>query len=699
MMRFLQRLRTPSSWLLAWLIGGLLSLAVLLAYWPELRGPFVFDDAENITANPAVALKSLGTDEVAAALLANDSGPFKRPLASLTFALNHYFAGGFESAFPFKLTNVLIHIINALLVLVLVSRLLGTSSLEAKWPPPARRVASVGCALLWALHPIQLTSVAYVVQRMTSLSATFVLLGLIVYLSGRRQLTAQPGISSFRMSAGLIGGTLLGVSVKETAVLLPVYALVLELVLFDRRTLDGGSRRTLWIVYAAALATPVILLGGYLLAHPRFLSESYSTRTYTPWERIITEARVLWYYVGLILYPVPSRFGLFHDDIVTSTGLLAPPTTLLACVGWLIAVIVSFIARRRYPLAAIGVLWFLAGHSLESGVVGLELAHEHRNYLPSLGPILFAAAGLCTVGNRLLPERRGDWILLISVTSVIAFSTWVRSAQWSELTTLAFTTVQDHPDSPRANDFAARVALNEEGNTVAAIAYTLRGLRLRPNEAGFHLDLHLLLAIQSSEMGNFLDARSAGDQIGQPIEVQLGNLSEAFLASRHNGHWSLQHQSSPNSRLRELLSSQTLSVHAVVSLEMARQCAMREGSPCARYYEQILGWHVAAAENPRTSREYRGIIAAGAARLSAGRGDYKTGLQFIRRAIEFSPDELAYRIGETEYLLRLGQYPAAEHTLSLIRNGSWPRSMVVANRTSMQALERLRLKTERPPGT
>src|SRR5437667_12702681 len=81
-------------------------LAVVLVYLPGLHGPFVLDDGENITLNPAVALTTLDVHALADAALSNESGLFKRPIAALSFALSHYFAGGFDSTFGFKATNL-----------------------------------------------------------------------------------------------------------------------------------------------------------------------------------------------------------------------------------------------------------------------------------------------------------------------------------------------------------------------------------------------------------------------------------------------------------------------------------------------------------------------------------------------------------------------------------------------------------------
>lgn len=108
------------------------------------------------------------------------------------------------------------------------------------------------------------------------------------------------------------------------------------------------------------------------------------TRDYTPGERLLTQGRILWDYIGHLALPRPWTGGLFQDHIAISTGLLSPWTTALAWGAWLAVLGFSLAWRMRYPAFAAAVLFFLAGHVLESSFINLELYFEHRNYLPSV---------------------------------------------------------------------------------------------------------------------------------------------------------------------------------------------------------------------------------------------------------------------------------------------------------------------------
>src|SRR5690606_737989 len=125
-----------------------------------------------------------------------------------------------------------------------------------------------------------------------------------------------------------------------------------------------------------------------------------------------------------------------------------PWTTLMG--GGLIAglLFLAVILRRRAPLAALGILWFFAGHAITSNVVPLELAFEHRNYFALLGVLLVIAQAV-----RMIPVRHGPAIKAVAVCAVIltlGFLGAIRSATWGESLLLATEHAGISPRSPRA---------------------------------------------------------------------------------------------------------------------------------------------------------------------------------------------------------------------------------------------------------
>ena len=276
-----------------------LGLAVLLAlavavYVPGLNGPFLLDDRENITAAPALRMTTLSLPGIRDALFSWGEWTPHRGLARLSFALNHYFSGGRFDVFAFKLTNVVIHLINGLLVYWLSVLLLRRYAGVARAPSAAAGWSAMQSylpllvAALWVLHPIQLTSVLYVVQRMTSMSAMFVLAGLLLFVVGRIRLESGRASGMAWMFAGLAGGVGLGYFCKQNAVLLPFYAFLVELFFFRHEGLPLAVRRRLYAFYALTVGLPVLagLLG--LVFAWDVIAEGYVYRDFTPLQRLLT---------------------------------------------------------------------------------------------------------------------------------------------------------------------------------------------------------------------------------------------------------------------------------------------------------------------------------------------------------------------------------------------------------------------------
>jgi hypothetical protein len=344
------------------LLLSILLAASALVYLPGIGGPFLFDDYGNIVHNDFLKLQELSAGDLYHAAYSLRSGPLQRPIAMASFALNYYFAGGFTSPVPFKLTNLCIHIINGLLIFWLLRLVFTRAALRSGSPasdhrsPQAVTALAAAGALIWMVHPIQLTSVLYVVQRMTELSALFTLLGLICYLKGRLRLcSGRPG--GIRLIViGLVGCGVLGLLSKENAALLPVFAGALELTLFSSempwRLWSSLSARKKQAVIAGAfllVVVSIVTVIGYALP-------AYASRPFDLPERLMTEARVLWFYLSLIVLPRLPAFGLYHDDIVLSTSLLSPWTTLPSVLGICALLGLAFLARRSQPLVTLGIV-------------------------------------------------------------------------------------------------------------------------------------------------------------------------------------------------------------------------------------------------------------------------------------------------------------------------------------------------------
>lgn len=455
-------------WVWLFLVAVVLGGAVLYVYWAGLHGAFFFDDEVSILLAEGVRLQELSYPAFRQAIASGYSGPFGRVLAQLSFALNYYLAG--YEAFAYKATNLAIHTVNGLLVFVVGGRLVA-----ACYPHLAGRQQWLFAAIvasLWLLHPLQLTTVLLVVQRMTSLSALFLLVALLLHMRGRDS-EAPWAIPCFLMAWCVFWP--FSMLSKESGVLFPFFVLAWEMIV---RRHAQGTYDTFCRGLLAVCLLAVVLASGYALsANGAWLWAGYEFRDFSLVERLLTEGRVLWFYLGLGAIPSLERLALHHDYFVVSRGGLVPWTTLLAWAGIVALLGIAWGLRRRLPLAAFGIAWFFVGHALESTVLPLEIAHEHRNYLPLMGALLAASACLYALIAKPGPRRTLGVSVLCAFLAYCMLLTYLRSDQFSDDLRRVQVEVEHHPDSVRAQYEAGQMFLRgaeNGGENVPAAAFSRR---------------------------------------------------------------------------------------------------------------------------------------------------------------------------------------------------------------------------------
>ncbi len=437
-----------------WLAGLVLLLGILL-YLPGLSGPLLFDDKPALTVNPLVQIQGGVFDEWRAAALSSSSGPLRRPIAMLSFAANHAIAGDF-SPFSLKAVNLGIHVAAAILLYFLCLSIL--DELAMGRDKQARRLVALTAAAIWLLHPLNVSTVLYAVQRMAQLATLFVLVGLLLFMHYRRR-WARAGASSGEVLAAalwLLLLTMWAALSKENGALLPWLCIVLEVCVFRGKWSGQHCRwlgRAGWIV----LLLPVALVLLVLAVVPDTLVAGYAGREFTLEERVLTQARLLWRYLGWLVLPNINDMGFQHDDIVLSTGLFAPWTTLAALLGWVVILGATVALRRRFPLLLLAVLFFLVGHGMESSVWPLEMVYEHRNYLPGTMVCLVLAAAIVIPATG--SKNVSVYYPIFGVLAVLGLLLFVRVQYWSDELALSRSNVARHPESSRSNYFYANALL------------------------------------------------------------------------------------------------------------------------------------------------------------------------------------------------------------------------------------------------
>ncbi|MGH8077280.1 MAG: hypothetical protein ACREPE_08155 [Lysobacter sp.] len=434
------------------LVFSLILLALTaLVYWPGINGGFLFDDYPNILTNTAIQMETLSWDALARAARAYEGGLFGRPLATISFALD-YLNGG-KSPRTYKLTSLAVHLANALLVFWLVRRLLALALAGPRWA----HWAAFSIALLWAIHPLQVSTVLYVVQRMETLSLTFVLLALVGYLHGRvLQRDGSRGWPWLALSVLLAG---MGMLSKETAILFPAYAFALELTVLGFEARSPRTTRNLKLAYGSGIIVALVLFFALL---PGYIAlEAFAGRDFTMYERLLSQLRVLPRYLGQMLLPLPASLPFYYDDYTRSTGWLRPGTTLAGGLLVLTLLVAAWKARRSLPLVSLGILWFFAAHLLTSNVFNVELVFEHRNYFALLG-ILIAGADLI----RRIPVQNTPVFKAAGIAAIVVafgFLGGVRSAVWGDPLLLAMDMAAKNANSARASNDLGEQYMNMSG--------------------------------------------------------------------------------------------------------------------------------------------------------------------------------------------------------------------------------------------
>lgn len=454
------------SWAQSRIVAAVCLLAAgAIAYHGSLAVPFQFDDIPNIVDNANVHMTRFDGASLLRAVHGLDRG--SRPLAYLSFALNHYLHG--LDVFGFHLVNLIVHVACGFLVYLACLRwfALGAPRLNAA----ARGRTALAAALLFVVHPVQTQAVTYVVQRMTSLGSLFAFAAVLLYLQAR---TAPR-----RRSAWWIGALVslaLALLCKESFALLPIVVAIVDPVLFARAR---GGYPWRWVVALTAVLA-LLAAGAAVLTDVRpLLVQEFRRYPVSPLDHLMTESRIVFHYLSLLAYPAPSRLHVEYDYPL-STSLLSPPATLVAILGIAALAAIAIRVRRREPLVTFAVTWFLGNLLFESSVLPIDLVFEHRLYLPSAGLFLLGAYAVGRLAERV--GVRAEWFFG-PVLGLLVISTVARNHAWRDPKRLYQDAVLQAPGRPRVQLNLGWSCYREHDLACAEEAFR-RVLALEPGNAG-----------------------------------------------------------------------------------------------------------------------------------------------------------------------------------------------------------------------
>lgn len=388
-------------------IGFLFLCFIAVLYWPGMNGDFVLDDFGNIPP----LYKVYKTNGFWYAVFSGNSGPLGRPLALLTLLLQY---DSWPNPYNFKCVNIVIHLANSILVFWL-TRLL-TPYLFPSQRYERYVLIALCIAFVWAVLPIQVSTVLYVIQRMVLLSTFFMLAGMVAYVFARNALIDGRYYLSLCFFVLFFAMALFAILSKESGLLIFAYLACIELLIATQSPISNKYWKVmLW----GGILAPLILFCFYL-CYKNFY-EVYTLRPFTLAERLLSESRIVWVYIHQIIFPEPSKLGLYHESFPISRSLFNPISTLISCVAWLAvaATMVWALFKKKVQLY-FPCLWFLAGHLMESTVIALELYFEHRNYLASLGIVFLGFGGVSLLYGKMHSIFIKRFFLGVCATYVVA---------------------------------------------------------------------------------------------------------------------------------------------------------------------------------------------------------------------------------------------------------------------------------------
>jgi len=361
---------------------GLIAGVALLAYSNTFHVPFHFDDRPNITQNPNIQIKVFTLDRLGQ-LVKNTYKDTIRVFSLFTLAVNYYF-GGFN-VFGYHLVNFITHVASGIFLYWFLLLTFNLPSLKEKYGAISYKVALFS-SLIFICHPIQTQSVTYIVQRMSSMAGMFYLLSLVLYIKGRLS-AGRPRVLYF---GGMVLSYLLGVFSKENVAILPLFIALYEFYFFQNLDVSPKGRKILFSLVGALFMLVALGLVVWGRRYMNVIIEGYEYRTFTMSERVLTQSRVILYYLTLLVFPHPSRLNLDYDFPISKT-ILDPITTLISIL--IIAGLVGYsiwTAKKR-PVLSFFTLWYFGNLVIESSIFPLEMVYEHRLYLPAVGPfVLFS---------------------------------------------------------------------------------------------------------------------------------------------------------------------------------------------------------------------------------------------------------------------------------------------------------------------
>ena len=486
-----------------------LALLVICIYTNTIGSPFIFDSRKNIESNPHIRISQLTLDNLKDAAFKSPAN--QRPLSNISFALNYYLHG--YNVVGYRVVNILIHICTGFLLYFFVKTTFGTPALRSRYDNHV--CIAFFAAAVWMVHPLQNQSVSYIVQRMNSLSAMFYVFSILLY--ARFRLSRQQGNKMCLFSGCILTG-LLALASKQIAATLPFVIIAYEWYFFQ----DNRLRKHMALLAGCVLLTvgiAIAFLGGNPLDP---ILRGYNVREFTLAQRLLTQPRVVMFYLSLLFWPHPSRLNMDHD-FPLSNSLLDPITTLFSIITIAALIGLAVLTARKQRLLSFCMVWFLSNLVIESSIIPLEIIFEHRLYLPSMTFSLLIVLGV----YRWIKPKWLPAVMLCAMVAVGAFWTYQRNAVYSDRITFWQDCVNKSPHKARPYNNLG-VALADQGEHDEAIKKYEKALQIDPHYWDAVANIGLSLAEKGKTEESITQFQRALEMYPKDVKT-LANLGAVLI--------------------------------------------------------------------------------------------------------------------------------------------------------------------------
>ncbi|OYW75347.1 MAG: hypothetical protein B7Z37_13640 [Verrucomicrobia bacterium 12-59-8] len=407
-----------------------------------------------------------------------------RPVAYASFRMN-YLLDEFNPHW-YRLLNVCIHAMNAILIYALVNLLLRTSMLAGQLQRSSVLFISAAAALLFAAHPLATESVTYIIQRFTSLVVLFSLLSLCLYFAS---LCVQSRMWRWVLRAGAVLAVLLAMQTKENAFMIPLLALLMDWLVMGTR-LRAAALRALPLLLCMPLIPGLVFLtaaaqhGGYDFNAAMNIVNSRDAPL-SHWHYFVTELTVMTHYLRQMFWP--NGLNLDPEWPLYESLWQGPVLLALAVLGGVFLTSWSLFRRYRgdvrFVLGFACVIWFFMTILVSSGLVPLpDLVAEHRSYLPSIGIFILVAClldWLRSSGLRSNALRVGIPVFTLLCVGALSWKTCIRNNVWRTRESLWEDTVAKSPGKYRTwGNLGA--AYSDAGKNEKAVHCFREALKIEP---------------------------------------------------------------------------------------------------------------------------------------------------------------------------------------------------------------------------